>query len=65
MFETYRLLSEAATVLVAASDACREWENHLHVISDDHLTIYSFNQDAEVDQFSKRIGSKYYDRPET
>lgn len=26
MFETYRLLSEAATVLVTASDACREWE---------------------------------------
>lgn len=43
----------------------RRYENHLHVISDDHLTIYSFNQDPEVDQFSKRIGSRYYDLPET
>lgn len=43
----------------------RRYENHLHVIRDDQVTIHSFNQDAAVDQFSKRLGSKYYDRPET
>lgn len=42
----------------------RRYENHLHVIGDDDLTIHSFNQDAAVDQFSKRLGSKYYDRPD-
>ncbi len=43
----------------------KRYENHLHVIGDAELTIHSFNQDADVDQFSKRIGSKYYDRDET
>ncbi|MFA6115200.1 MAG: hypothetical protein WC729_14470 [Sphingomonas sp.] len=43
----------------------RRYENHLHVIGDDKLTIHSFNHDADVDQFTKVIGSKYYDRAET
>lgn len=40
----------------------RRYENHLHVINDNEISIYSFNQDHKVDQFKKRIGSRYYDR---
>ncbi len=38
----------------------KRYENHLHVINDDEISIYSFNQDYEIDQFTKRIGSRYY-----
>lgn len=34
------------------------YSNQLHVISDDHLTIYSFNGDYFVDQKSKLIGTE-------
>ncbi|MBS1073765.1 hypothetical protein JK176_02575 [Gluconobacter sp. Dm-73] len=39
----------------------KRYENHLHVINDDEISIYSFNQDYEIDQFRKRIGSRYYE----
>ncbi len=38
----------------------KRYENHLHVINDDEISIYSFNQDSGVDQYEKRIGSRYY-----
>jgi hypothetical protein len=36
------------------------YENHLHIVYDDHLLVASFNQDYFVDQNQKRIGIKYY-----
>lgn len=39
----------------------KRYENHLHVINDDEISIYSYNQDYEMDQFRKRIGSRYYE----
>lgn len=37
----------------------RRYENHLHVILDDKIEIYSFNQDYFVNQESKNFGMKY------
>jgi hypothetical protein len=37
------------------------YENHLHVILDDKIEIYSFNQDYFVNQNDKSIGIKYSD----
>ncbi|MCI0449511.1 MAG: hypothetical protein L0Y79_06970 [Chlorobi bacterium] len=39
----------------------KRYENHLHVIFDDRLVIYSFNQDYFVDQLTKKYGM-YYNR---
>jgi hypothetical protein len=36
----------------------RHYENHLHVLYDDHLAIYSFNQDYFVDQREKLFGMR-------
>lgn len=38
----------------------RRYENQLHVISAQGLTIYSFNQDYFVDQDTKRAGMRYW-----
>jgi len=35
------------------------YENHLHVILDNKIVIYSFNQDYFIDQNNKAIGIKY------
>jgi len=35
------------------------YENHLHVISDDRIDIYSFNDDYLIDQRSKKAGIEY------
>lgn len=37
----------------------RNYENHLHVILDDRIEIYSFNQDYFVNQDAKEIGIKF------
>jgi len=37
----------------------KHYENHLHVIYDDHLAIYSFNHDYFVDQKVKISGARY------
>jgi len=37
------------------------YENQLHIIYDDRLDIYSFNEDYLVDQSSKKVGLKYSD----
>ncbi|APG93001.1 hypothetical protein [Sinorhizobium americanum] len=36
----------------------RRYENHLHVLGETSLAIYSFNQDVEQDQFKKLIGTR-------
>ena len=36
----------------------RRYENHLHVLREDGLQIFSFNQDVEQNQFDKLIGTK-------
>jgi hypothetical protein len=36
------------------------YENHLHVVYDDHVLVASFNQDYFVDKKQKRVGIKYY-----
>jgi len=38
------------------------YENHLHVIFDDKITIYSFNNDYFVDQKSKDFGVEYKEK---
>jgi hypothetical protein len=41
----------------------KHYQNHLHVISDDRLTVYSYNQDYFVDQKNKGFGVRpLYDR---
>ena len=37
----------------------RHYENHLHVVFEDRLEVYSFNQDYFVDQRSKLFGNSY------
>lgn len=37
----------------------RRYENHLHVIHEDHLCIYSFNHDYFVEQKAKTAGIEY------
>lgn len=37
----------------------KNYENHLHVILDDRLEIYSFNHDYFVNQSEKKIGIRY------
>lgn len=37
------------------------YENHLHVIFEDRIDIYSFNNDYFVDQDKKHLGMKYSD----
>ncbi|PKQ29527.1 MAG: hypothetical protein CVT60_04950 [Actinobacteria bacterium HGW-Actinobacteria-10] len=39
----------------------RHYENHLHVVREDHLEIHSFNQDYEVDQEAKLAGTAFWD----
>jgi hypothetical protein len=41
------------------------YENQLHVIYDDRLDIYSFNDDYFVKQDQKKAGLRYYDREQT
>ncbi len=36
----------------------RRYENHLHVLREDCLQIFSFNQDVEQNQFDKLIGTR-------
>ena len=36
----------------------RRYENHLHVLGEASLAIYSFNQDVGQDQFTKLIGTR-------
>ena len=38
----------------------RHYENHLHIIYDDRLEIWSFNHDYFVDQSAKRLGIAPY-----
>ena len=38
----------------------KHYENQLHIVYDDHLAIYSFNQDYFVEQTSKRFGMRVY-----
>jgi hypothetical protein len=38
----------------------RHYENQLHVVREDHLDIYSFNDDYLVDQKSKLAGIEYH-----
>ncbi|MDP8223941.1 MAG: hypothetical protein P9L99_11325 [Candidatus Lernaella stagnicola] len=40
----------------------KHYENHLHIIYDDHIDILSFNQDYFVDQKVKRSGTRYYEK---
>jgi len=40
----------------------RNYENHLHVIFDDRLEIYSFNHDYFVDQYKKKFGLMYKEK---
>jgi hypothetical protein len=38
----------------------KHYENQLHLVYEDGLEIYSFNQDYLVDQTEKRLGFSYY-----
>jgi hypothetical protein len=40
----------------------KNYENHLHVILDDRIEIYSFNNDYFIDQSSKNFGMTYQER---
>lgn len=40
----------------------KRYENHLHVISEDKIDIYSFNHDYFRQQDGKKIGMKYFDK---
>lgn len=42
----------------------KRYENHLHIIYEDRLTIYSFNHDYFVDQASKLKGIQYREPPQ-
>ena len=39
----------------------KHYENHLHIVYEDRLEIYSFNDDYFVDQEEKKAGLKYTD----
>ena len=38
------------------------YENHLHVIKDDRLEIYSFNNDYFRDQYDKNFGIRFTEK---